>query len=371
MDSTLLLLLAAVVFLAAGNGANDNFKGVATLMGSRTTSFRTALGWATATTFAGSLASLFLAGRLIRVFSGKGLVDEGLTTHAPFLLAVGVGAGLTVALATRVGIPVSTTHALTGSLVGAGLAWGGLVDLSRLAQAFFFPLAFSPLLSFSLAAGLYPLFRKLRLALGVERRMCLCRDGGRMELVQLQPDGSLVLQSSGAILTAGQEKDCQQRYLSTVVRVDAQRLLDWLHFASAGMVGFARGLNDTPKMVALLVAAAGIGLSNSASLTIVGIAIAIGGLIGARRVAATMSLRITSMNHGQGFTANLVTALLVTGASYLGAPVSTTHVSCGSLFGLGAVTGGARWGMIRTIILAWVVTLPLGASLAALVASLL
>jgi PiT family inorganic phosphate transporter len=78
-----------------------------------------------------------------------------------------------------------------------------------------------------------------------------------------------------------------------------------------------------------------------------------------------MSQRITSMNHGQGFTANLVTAGLVTMASRFGLPVSTTHVSCGSLFGLGAVTGSGRWGMIRAILLAWLVTLPLGAALAA------
>ncbi len=95
---------------------------------------------------------------------------------------------------------------------------------------------------------------------------------------------------------------------------------------------------------------------------------AIGGLLGARRVAVTMSDRIVEMNHGQGFTANLVTAFLVTVASRLGIPVSTTHVSCGSLFGLGAVTGTARWEMILGITLAWVVTLSVAALLAAVVA---
>ena len=88
---------------------------------------------------------------------------------------------------------------------------------------------------------------------------------------------------------------------------------------------------------------------------------AIGGLLAARRVAVTMSDRIVEMNHGQGFTANLVTAFLVTVASRLGIPVSTTHVSCGSLFGLGAVTGTARWEMNLGITLAWVVTLPAAA----------
>ncbi len=71
------------------------------------------------------------------------------------------------------------------------------------------------------------------------------------------------------------------------------------------------------------------------------------------------------MNHGQGFTGNAVTAALVLGASRLGLPVSTTHVSCGSLFGIGIATGQARWKTIATILLAWVSTLPIAILLSA------
>jgi PiT family inorganic phosphate transporter len=78
-----------------------------------------------------------------------------------------------------------------------------------------------------------------------------------------------------------------------------------------------------------------------------------------------MSHRITAMNHGQGFTANLVTSVIVIGASRLGMPVSTTHVSCGALFGIGAVAGRAHWQTIGKIFAAWVTTLPLGAALGA------
>ena len=74
-----------------------------------------------------------------------------------------------------------------------------------------------------------------------------------------------------------------------------------------------------------------------------------------------MSQRITAMNHGQGFTANLVTGMIVIGASRFGLPVSTTHVSCGSLFGLGAITRQAHWDMIVKILGAWVITIPIGA----------
>ena len=72
------------------------------------------------------------------------------------------------------------------------------------------------------------------------------------------------------------------------------------------------------------------------------------------------------MNAGQGFTANLITAMTVIFASRWGLPVSTTHVSCGSLFGLGMITRKAEWRSIAKILLAWVVTLPAAAALAAL-----
>ncbi len=94
-----------------------------------------------------------------------------------------------------------------------------------------------------------------------------------------------------------------------------------------------------------------------------GVAIAMGGLLAARRVAQTMSHRITGMNDGQAFTANLVTAGLVIVASRLGMPVSTTHVSCGSLFGIGLVNGHAHLKVIGQILLAWLTTLPLAAAI--------
>lgn len=106
-------------------------------------------------------------------------------------------------------------------------------------------------------------------------------------------------------------------------------------------------------------------LGGATSIALVGVAMALGGLLRAGQVAETMSRRITVMNHGQGFTANLLTGLIVIGASRFGLPVSTTHVSCGALFGIGAVTKQAHWAMIGKILGAWVTTLPLGAALGA------
>jgi PiT family inorganic phosphate transporter len=71
-----------------------------------------------------------------------------------------------------------------------------------------------------------------------------------------------------------------------------------------------------------------------------------------------MSKKITPMNHGQGFSANLVTALLVIFASRFGLPMSTTHVSVGSLFGIGVVTRQANSRVVAGILASWVLTLP-------------
>ena len=112
----LIALFVATCFLAYSNGSNDNFKGVASLYGCRAASYRTAITWATMTTFAGSIASIFLAQALLKRFSGKGLVPETLVGSEQFLLAVALGAAITVILATLLGFPISTTHGITGAL---------------------------------------------------------------------------------------------------------------------------------------------------------------------------------------------------------------------------------------------------------------
>src|SRR5206468_3068282 len=89
-----------------------------------------------------------------------------------------------------------------------------------------------------------------------------------------------------------------------------------------GLPDGQRRLNDTPKIFALLLATRA--LSPSAGLAAVGLAMAAGGLAGARKVAETMSKKIVPLNTGQGFVANAATAFLVIGASRWGVPVSTT-----------------------------------------------
>ena len=308
---TVVLLLAAG-FVAFTNGANANVKGVASLYGSGTATLLQTILWGTFCTFVGSVASLFCAAKLVTVFGGKGLVPDALVANPSFLTAVAIGGALTSFLATRFGFPVSTTHALVGALVGAGLAGGGEVKFAALNQTVLAPLFFSPFVA-AVAGAL--LFLVLTMA--------------RLMPSQRTPT------------------------------------LDRLNWLTTGAASFARGLNDTPKMVALMVTVPGLGLTGS--FLLVAVLIALGGLLDSKRVAETLGKKITGMTPGEGFAASLVTASLVTTASLHALPVSTTHVSVGSLFGLGAASGRVHWRKVGEILIVWLSTVPVAAVLAGIV----
>jgi len=307
-----IILFLAVCFVAFTNGANANFKGVASLYGSGTTTLRTAMLWGTATTFAGSIAASFFAEGMLKKFSGRGIVPDTLVQSPEFIVAVAIGAALTSFFATRFGFPVSTTHALVGALLGAGLAGSGTdVRFAALGKNFLFPLFFSPAIAAALGAATYLLLKCLRLA----------------------PD-------------------------------HRTRTLDVLHYLSTGAASFARGLNDTPKMAALLLLIPAFDIRWG--FLAVAVTIALGGLLDSEKVAETLGKKVTGMNPGQGFAASLVTAGLVTTASFHSLPVSTTHVSVGSLLGIGITTRQAKWRKVGEILFAWISTVPCGALLAAI-----
>jgi len=110
---------------------------------------------------------------------------------------------------------------------------------------------------------------------------------------------------------------------------------------SAGMAGFARGLNDAPKIAALALGAGALGthLPISTSFTIVAIAMGVGSILTGLKVTQTLSEKVTPMTPQESFAANLTTSVLVIIASRFGMPVSTTHVSSGAIFGIGLKHG--------------------------------
>ncbi len=301
------IVLLSVCFLAYSNGANDNFKGVASLFGSGVTTYRRALAWATLTTATGALSALALGQALAAKFSGRGLVPDSLAAAPEFAASVAAGAGLTVIFATLTGFPISTTHALTGAIMGVGLAApGGNLSLGALGKGFVLPLLFSPALAIGASLAADRLFAVMRVR-------------------------------QGALAAAAQ-------------------------VLSAGTVCLARGLNDAPKIAAMLFAARAVAPSQGFAL--VSAAMAIGGLVHSRRIADTVSLRITPLVPTEGLAANVSTAVIVLAASAAGLPVSTTHVSVGSIFGIGLASGRGDRSVMKAILGSWLLTLPCGAVLA-------
>lgn len=344
---TLLLIFGAALFLAYSNGANDNFKGVATLYGSGVVSFRTALIWGTLATFAGSLTAALLGQALIKLFSGSGLVPPEILTDPAFLTAVILSAGLTVFVTARAGIPISTTHALTGGLTGAGLAAAySQFQFAPLLSKFFLPLAVAPLIPVVVIGFIYPVATRS----ASRARVLLQAVGWAKVPIRPHPLGADVPTATltGAIPIRG---------------ASMERMCDVVHFISAGAVSFARGLNDAPKIAGIALAAGA--LSVNISIFAIALAMALGGLIHSRAVAETMSHKITRISHTEGIAANLVTSFMVLFASKFGVPVSTTHVSVGAIFGIGVSRREANAKLVTGIVSAWVLTLPVAMALAA------
>jgi len=377
------LVLVAALLLAFFNGANDNFKGVATLYGSGALSYRRSLALATVSTLLGSLLSFVLATGLIRAFSGKGIIPTELL-GPPLLMSIALAAAATVLLATRFGFPISTTHALVGGIAGAGLvATSGALELIALLRAFILPLLLGPILAIGLAYLGLRLARATARSLNLEIASCVCvsrslapdRPGTRSSC-PIHPGlqfGTAALAKSALIetyggtpglhLETGTQPDCRDVMAGPGVAISVDNALSVGHLLSASMVGFARGLNDTPKIVGLFI---GIEIVSPLQGTVaVALTMALGGLVAARRIAETLSNEITPMTPSQGLVGNLATSALVIAASRYGLPVSTTHVSTSAIFGIGGGEGSLNRRTVSQIVAAWVVTLPLAAAIAA------
>ncbi|WP_066369443.1 inorganic phosphate transporter [Herbidospora mongoliensis] len=331
-----ILVLILVVALAAANGANDVPKGVATLAGAGVTRIRTAILWGTITTAVGCLVSLTLASKMTALFS-KGIVA---TTPTPaFAAAVLIGTVSWVVLATVLKLPVSTTHALVGSLLGAGslfassaVQWNGLLSKVVL------PLLLSILVAYAISA-----------VLGVITRRLVARSAARK---------STTVVESGSTMTLTE---------TVVEPTTAQKAIGIVHWGTSGLASFARGLNDAPKIVAIGSFAMVGGMTTTGMLLSVTVAMALGGLVAGSRIADRLAYSVIKIPHVEGFTANLTTASLVGLGATLGLPMSTTQVSAGAISGIAANDlSRLNKKTVRDLLIAWILTPPVGAGVAAL-----
>lgn len=346
------VMLIPGLLLAWANGANDIPKGIATLVGSGVCRPRRAVVWATVCTVTGGLAALAWGGELVNTFSalfpaanpatGRGLVAASLC-----------GATAWIGLASYLGLPVSTTHALLGGIVGASLAGAGVSDLlgAELVKKVLTPLLLSPLIAIAACWMLLRCARFVAARVPAWRPGCCARDEWRTNPYVCAEDGRT---GAGNL---------------------NERLWSVLHWLSSGATSFARGLNDVPKIAAFLILAAALlpaeaPLSGTAagSMVAVTLAMALGGVWGCRKVLNVLAHRVAHIEPGSGLAANVGTSVLVLAATPLGLPVSTTHVSTGALMGV-------RWfdrslpqdaDALKGILLSWIVTLPAAAVLAAL-----
>ncbi|MDO8546697.1 MAG: inorganic phosphate transporter [Nitrospirales bacterium] len=364
-----LLALLLVMAMAYANGANDVSKAIATLVGSGVTNYRTAIIWGTAWTVAGVCLSAFVASAMLKTFSA-GLIQPGIAPPPALAPAILVGAMGWVLMASRTGLPVSTTHALAGALVGAGLVSIGSQGLAwpAITGKIGLPLLLSPVLALVVSFLFHPVVR-----LVAERweGACLCVMPASRALVTIDARGNTRTLIQTSVLgqpVVAVPAQCERAGLKGLAIG-----LDSIHWLSSGVASLARGANDAPKIMAILLL--GSASASWPSVTVqctmlaaVALAMGLGSYIGGFRVTEVLAEKVTRMDHAEGLSANLTTSSLVLVSATMGLPVSTTHVSSSAIIGIGVRKGlvAVRWATVRDMVLAWIVTLPVAALLAAL-----
>jgi PiT family inorganic phosphate transporter len=265
-----------------------------------------------------------------------------------------------VLFATRTGLPVSTTHSILGGLLGAGLVEVGITQIgwATLAQKSVLPLLTSPLVAMVLVflAG-----RPLAALVARIEPRCICA----VQTTEISTSGEAAVASPRIALVTGKTETCAVH--SPSASVSGRGLANAAHWGTSGLVGLARGWNDTPKIAALAMIAMPASASTFGAFVLIAVAMALGGLLAGRRVLATLAEKITPLPLGESLASSGVSAVLVALASWQGLPVSTTHVTTGGIVGAGVARSAreVHWPVVRHVALSWVVTLPAAALVAA------
>lgn len=364
-----ILTFALILALSFANGANDVSKAIATLVGTGITTYRAGIAWGTLWTMVGASIAAMIATAMVKTFS-SGFLQPNLAIPSALAPSILTGAILWVLFASKTGLPVSTTHALTGSLVGAGLlAFGsdGLIWSTVLGKITL-PLLLSPFLALGLSWLVHPLIRSIATRW---EGVCVCVMPNHRALVTIDAQGhtqTLFQARSIGIPVVAVPSQCTRAGLSGPTIG-----LDSIHWLSSGLASLARGANDAPKIAAMLLLGSSAATWSSTTIHImvftgVAIAMGIGSYWGGHRVTEVLAENVTKMNHPEGLSANLTTSSLVLLSGTLGLPVSTTHVGSSAIIGIGLLRGNAsiRWTTVRDMVLAWIVTVPVSATLACL-----
>ena len=367
IEPIFLIGIFLVALLAFANGSNDVSKGIATLVGSGVTDYRKAILWGSFWTVIGGMLGVFFSMAMVKTFTSGILANPVGSIESSIPIAVIIGATSWVLFASKTGLPVSTTHAIIGALVGAGLAASGVNGIAwvTFSKKVFLPLAVSPFLAFGLVFFISPVVKRL---LSGWKGHCFCLLPTQRARLALDQRGLVrMVRAETEWTTIVDGPQCEEPQVVSL-RIGP----DTFHWATSGLSSLARGLNDAPKMVALLVGLSlYAGIDRSSVLTqgfiLVAIGMGIGSYLAGQKVTQFLAEKVTKMDHLEGFSANLATAVLVTFAARFGLPVSTTHLSSSAIIGIGLRNGscGVRWKIVGEMVLAWILTLPVSAILSA------
>lgn len=359
MSVTLAILtVVGAAVLAFANGANDVSKGVATLTGTGRASYRTAIAWGTLWTFAGGLAALVISAGLVKAFTSA-IVGPEVLSLPVFPLAVAAGAAAWVIFASMTGLPVSTTHALAGAIVGVALMAGGAESVRWwvLLFAIAVPLAASPLISAAAGYGMHAVAACVSPA-------CVCVQAQSVP-DNVWPDGVVTGPLASRLVVSTCTCDA-----AAAGATDRWTFLPAgvLHWGAAAALSFARGVNDTAKIAAIgAFGLAAVGANLWVAFVAAAVAMSVGSYVAGLRVTRTLGERVVHMDQDTGLAASFVSAALVLAASFYTLPVSTTHVATGAIVGAGLRQdpGTVRWRRVGALVSAWIVTVPVAGGLAA------
>jgi inorganic phosphate transporter, PiT family len=325
MTATLALpLLVALIAVALAfdfiNGLHDAANSIATIVSTRVLSPQLAVVWAA---FFNFIAFLFF-GLHVAETIGKGIVDPAIIDPAVIFAAL-TGAISWNVITWALGIPSSSSHALIGGLLGAGIAKAGLAVV---------------MVSSVLKTAAF---------------------------IFLAPMLGMVVAILVVLITSWIAKP--------VAAKTADKAFRKLQLLSAALYSLGHGANDAQKtmgIIAVLLFSQGyLGSEFYVPLWVVicaQAAMGLGTLMGGWRIVHTMGSKITRLTPHQGFCAETGGAIMLFSATSLGVPVSTTHTITGAIMGVGAArrASAVRWGVAGNIVVAWVVTIPAAAAIAAL-----
>jgi inorganic phosphate transporter, PiT family len=310
MHEIILIIVVLAILFDISNGWNDSANAIATVVSTRVLSPFKAVVLAASMNILGAFVSTAVAKTI-----GEGVVSPDAITNTVVIAAL-LTAFLWNAILTKMGMPISCSHALIGALMGASVAYGGIAILNFAGlKKIFLSLLISPAIGVLLG---YLTMKVLLRFFGSHSPGTLNKTFGRLQLI------------SSAFMAFSHGSNDAQKAMGIIT----------LALVSEGVLGSL----EVPFWVILTCA------------TAMGLGTAMGGW----RVIKTLGVNMLKLEPIHGFAAETTAALTIFVSSHYGLPVSTTHVIATSIMGVGATKrfSAVRWGLAGKIVMAWIFTLP-------------